>query len=157
MYIVKEYIDSKLIRRKKLINKKLKSSMMMTSSVSEEQILDISARIGVQARCERLAKAQLENLLASLDLVEDPKASLLVAAAYAHRQAARLGRGYVTARLVSNALNQIYKSGGKKENARKILGLAKWVFEAIENTGLPKSPSEISSLTFTRLIELLGR
>ncbi|MGQ9690649.1 MAG: hypothetical protein ACUVQY_05210, partial [Thermoproteota archaeon] len=65
------------------------------------------------------------------DYIEDPKASLLVAAAYAHRQAARLGKNRETAKLVGDALNQIYKSSGRKEDARKLLGLTKWVFEAV--------------------------
>lgn len=126
------------------------------SSGEEEQILNASARIGVQAAFERMTKAQFENLIASLDFIEDPKASLLVTAAYAHRQAARLGKGRETAKLISNVLNQIYKSNKSREDARKVLGLAKWVFEALENTRLPIRYNEIGGLTFTRLIEMLS-
>lgn len=128
----------------------------MTASVSEEQILDFSAKIGVQAKFEGLSKAHFEGIIASLDFIEDEKASLLVTAAYAHRQAARL-RGRGTARLISEALNEIYKSGGKKETAKKTLGLAKWVFEAIQNTELRLRPNEIDTLTFKKLIENLSK
>lgn len=122
--------------------------------ISDEEAINIATRIGVQARFEGLTKAQFENLLSSLDVVKDPKASLLVTAAYAHRQAARLGRGRRTATLISEALRKIYQEG-EKEDARKLLGLAKWIFEIVENVRLPISPSSIGSMKFTDLIEQL--
>ena len=119
-------------------------------------ILDWAARIGVQAKLDGVSRAQLESLLASLETVEDPKHCVLVTAAFAERQAARLG-GRRMARLVNEALSEIYKEGGGREEARKLLGLAKWVFEAIERVRFPISPSEVDKLTFREFLDRLRR
>jgi hypothetical protein len=118
--------------------------------ISDKEILDIATRIGVQARFEGLTRSQFENLLSSLDYVQDPKVSLLVAVAFAYRQASRLGRGRRTANLVANALERIYREG-EKDDARKLLGLAKWIFEIVEKTRLEKIPNE-----FMDLMKMLG-
>lgn len=116
-------------------------------------LLDYATKIGVQARLEGIAKAQVESLLASLDIVEDPRASLLLTSAYAHRQAARLGRGHNTARIVNELMDKIYKGGEGKEKARFTLGLAKWIYEITENYRLPKI--DIDRLTFEKFLEVL--
>ena len=115
----------------------------------EALILDWGARIGVTARNEGVRSAQLENLIASLDAVSGREA-LLVTAAYAVRQANRLGAGRNMARLVSQALLELYEKGGGKEEARKMLGFAKWVYEAnIPFRGRPEQ------LTLKQLLEQL--
>jgi len=116
-------------------------------------LLDYATRIGVQARLEGIAKAQVESLLASLDFVEDPRISLLLTSAYAHRQAARLGRGYNTARIINELMDQMYRSGEGKEKARFVLGLAKWIYEIAEEYRLPRI--DINTLTFERFLEIL--
>lgn len=116
-------------------------------------LLDYATKIGVQARLEGIAKAQVESLLASLDIVEDPRASLLLTSAYAHRQAARLGRGHNTARIVNELMDKIYKGGEGKEKARFTLGLAKWIYEITENYRWPKI--DIDRLTFEKFLEVL--
>ncbi|NHV98446.1 MAG: hypothetical protein HA496_02225 [Thaumarchaeota archaeon] len=118
--------------------------------ISDKEALDIATKIGVQAKFDGLTKSQFENLLSSLDYVQDPKASLLVAAAFAYRQTSRLGKGKRTADLVANALERIYREGGK-EDARKLLGLAKWIFEIVEKTRLERTPNE-----FTDLLRMLA-
>ncbi|MEM0233144.1 MAG: hypothetical protein QXL22_03890 [Candidatus Nezhaarchaeales archaeon] len=117
------------------------------------EILDYAVRIGVQAKIENLAKTQIENLLSSLDFVNDPKLSLLVTSAYSYRQAARLGKGRITAGLVNELMGKIYRSEGNKEEARFALGLAKWIYEIMEEYQIPRI--EISTLTFERFLELL--
>jgi hypothetical protein len=116
-------------------------------------LLDYATRIGVQARLEGVAKAQVESLLASLDLVEDPRVSLLLVSAFAHRQAARLGGGYNTARIVNELMDKLYRSGEGKEKARFVLGLAKWIYEIVEKYRLPRI--EIDTLTFEKFLEIL--
>jgi len=116
-------------------------------------LLDYATRIGVQARLEGIAKAQVESLLASLDFVEDPRISLLLTSAYAHRQAARLGRGYNTARIINELMDQMYRSGEGKEKARFVLGLAKWIYEIAEEYRLPRI--DINTLTFEKFLEIL--
>ena len=116
-------------------------------------LLDYATKIGVQARLDGIAKTQIESLLASLDFVEDPKLSLLLTSAYAHRQAARLGRGYSTARIVNELMDQMYKGGEGKEKARFALGLAKWIYEITENYRLPRI--DVNTLTFEKFLEVL--
>lgn len=128
--------------------------MSVKCGLDEKYILDIAAKIGVQAKLERIAKAWLENIIASLELTEDEKNSLLVTAAFAHRQAARL-RGGRTARLISEAMRKLYSANCGKREARKLLGLSKWVFEATENVRLP--PIDIRELTFEKLLEALSQ
>ncbi|MEM2614272.1 MAG: hypothetical protein QXO15_08645 [Nitrososphaerota archaeon] len=117
------------------------------------EILDYAVRIGAQAKSEGLAKTQIENLLSSLDFINDPKLSLLVASAYSYRQASRLGRGRITAGLINELMSKIYKSEGNREEARFALGLAKWIYEIMEEYQIPKT--EISTLTFEKFLELL--
>jgi len=116
-------------------------------------LLNYATKIGVQARLEGIAKAQVESLLASLDFVEDPRISLLLTSAYAHRQAARLGRGYNTARIINELMDQMYRSGEGKEKARFVLGLAKWIYEIAEEYRLPRI--DINTLTFEKFLEIL--
>ena len=95
----------------------------------EKLILDWGARIGVSAQIEGVRASQFENLIISLENFQG-RETLLATAAFAQRQAQRLGVGRVTARLVSQALLELYEKGAGKEEARKMLGFAKWVFEA---------------------------
>ena len=133
------------------------SIVRMNSGESEPNIFDLAARIGVQAKYEGVDKSQIENILSSLDLVEDERKSLLVTALFAERQATRLGRGRETARLINDSLTQLYASGKKKNQARQLLGLAKWVYEATSERRLPISPRDIKNLTFEKLLEALRR
>ena len=96
----------------------------------EKLILDWGARIGAAARYEEMRAAQLENLIASLDAIQGREA-LLATAVFALRQAQRLGAGRTTARLVNQALLDLYEKGGGKDEARKMLSFAKWVYEAL--------------------------
>lgn len=123
----------------------------MSSKLSE--ILDYAVRIGVQAKLENLSKAQIENLLSSLDFLNDPRLSLLVTSAFAHRQAARFNRGWNTARFVNELMNNIYRSEGDKEKARLALGLAKWIYEIMEHYKIPRV--DVSKLTFEQFLEFL--
>jgi len=117
-------------------------------------LLDYATKIGVQARYDRVEKAQIENLLASLEMVEDPQISPLVTAAYAHRQAARLKRGYRTAKLINEAMEWLYRQNLGREEARRLLGMAKWIFESLEKVRLS---IDVRDLTFQKLLGELRR
>ncbi|ABL78684.1 hypothetical protein [Thermofilum pendens] len=116
---------------------------MSAPRLSEKEILDWGARIGVSARVENLKGSQIENLIASLDSFEGREA-LLVTAAFAQRQAQRLGTGRSTARLVTQALLDVYEKGGGKEEARKLLGFAKWVYEATAGSRPHVRPEQVT-------------
>ncbi len=99
-------------------------------SLDEKSLLDWGARIGAAARSENVKSTQLENLIASLDSLSG-RESLLLTAAFALRQAERLGSGRNTAKLVSKAMLELYRRNAGKDEARKVLGFAKWVYEAL--------------------------
>lgn len=129
----------------------------MSLTGPEPDILDLAARIGVQAKYDRMERSQIENILSSLDLIGDERKSLLVTALFAERQAERLKKGRNTAKLINESLSRLYASGKDRNHARQLLGLAKWVYEAIEGKRLPIDPRDIRNLTFERLLEVLRR
>lgn len=62
-------------------------------------------------------------------------------------------RGRNTARLVNELMDKIYRGGEDRERARFALGLAKWIYEIMEQYRIPKT--DISTLTFEKFLELL--
>jgi len=103
------------------------------STITEKELLDWGVRIGSQARLAGVEKHQLENLIASLDSVDDPRACLLMTAVFAYRQASRDVIGPSTAVVIRSAMSELYnKSDKPREAARKMLGFAKWVYESTE-------------------------
>ncbi|MEM1943706.1 MAG: hypothetical protein QXO30_01705 [Candidatus Caldarchaeum sp.] len=101
----------------------------------ESLILDYAAKIGVQAKIDGVAKSQIEQIIASLENIDDDRLSLLVTSSFAYRQARRgmLGnKGGKTADLIAEAMQALHQRNHGKEQARKLLGLAKWVYESVE-------------------------
>ena len=123
----------------------------MAQCIDEKVLLDWGARIGAAAKSEGVKVSQLENLLASLDSFSDDKASLLGTAAFALRQAERLRSGRKMAKLVGKAMIELCEKGCGKNEARKILGFAKWVYEAL---GFHKV-RDFENLTLEKLLDIL--
>jgi hypothetical protein len=111
---------------------------MNGSTPYEKEILDYAARIGVQAKLDGVKSSQLEQLIGSLEAIKDDKLCMLVTASFAYRQAERIGQGYRMARIVAESMDRLYQLGGSREDARKLLGLAKWVYESIANIRVPQ-------------------
>jgi len=118
--------------------------------LSEEMILNWGAKIGAIARNECTRRDQLEYLIAAVDEFAG-KEALLGVATVALRKARQGLLGYGVARLVAQAMLELYEKGGDKEVARRLLGFAKWVFEA-----LPPRPIKLKYDQLT-LKELLLR
>jgi hypothetical protein len=97
----------------------------------ELELMNWAARIGSQAKLDGIAKSQIEQLIGSAELI--PEHAPLITAAFAHRQAERLKKGHNTARVISQAMKWLYQEKRDKNEVRKLLGLAKWVFECVEN------------------------
>jgi serine phosphatase RsbU (regulator of sigma subunit) len=131
--------------------------------MEEKDLLDWGARIGAIAKAEEVEKHQLETLMASLESTRDNRECLLLTAAFAHRQSNRMEKrageerpllGSRTAEQVCNALRELYQKGGTREDARKVLGIAKWVHEAAKR--LPQGRlREVKSLK--EFVDLLSR
>lgn len=103
----------------------------------EKIILDYAARIGSFAKVEGVASSQLEQIIASLENSKDRRYALLYCAAFAKRQASRLGRGNRMAYEIVEAMKELYEKNLGKEEARKLLGLTKWVRESLEDVRVP--------------------
>lgn len=104
----------------------------MPQSITEEEMLDLAARIAVQARLDKVDRSQIENLLASVEIASDPKNSPWIVALHAYKQAGRGEKimGSKTASLIYEAMRRLSETGGNKEDARKLLGLVKWIYES---------------------------
>jgi hypothetical protein len=99
--------------------------------IEEKSLLDWGTRIGAIAQAEDVEKHQLETLIASLESIRDDRECLLLTAAFAKRQYMRDLLGNQTTAEVINALRELHKRGNR-EDARKMFGVAKWVYEASE-------------------------
>jgi hypothetical protein len=126
---------------------------MSVSTFSYKDLLDVATRIAVQAKFENLAKNQIENLIGSLYMVDDPKDALLVAQLFAHRQAARLKGGFRTMSRVSGIFNNMYTMGKDRAFANQFLHLVKWIYECIEKVELPRV--NVETITFDELMKIL--
>jgi len=110
---------------------------MVFSGDFEKILLDHAARIGSLAKAENVPPNQLEQIIASLENSQDRENSVLICAAFAKRQANRLERGNKTALAIVEAMKEILAGKGGKEEARKLLGLAKWIKESLEDQRVP--------------------
>ena len=123
-------------------------------SIDENFLLNWGTKIGVQAKIDGIRPSQIEGILSSLELIPDDKASLLLTAVFALRQAERLRTGRQTAHLINEALGEVYKRNGNREDARKLLDVAKWVYESLERRRLPYV-GNVRDLTLNKLLEAM--
>jgi hypothetical protein len=103
----------------------------------EEDLMNWAARIGSQLKIEDVEKSQIEQLIGSAEQARIPFHSPLITAAYAFRQASR---GYLregSAKLIAQAMEWLYKNKKDKTEVRRLLGLAKWVYECVRNKRIP--------------------
>lgn len=128
----------------------------MSQTITEEEILNLAARIAIQAKIDEVEKSQIENLLSSVEVSSDPKNSPWVVALYAYRQAGRgrIGRG--TADLIYGAMSRLCEAGCGREDVRKILGFVKWIYESFEGKERNILPRiDIKNLTFQDALKML--
>ncbi|GBC69759.1 hypothetical protein HRbin01_01463 [archaeon HR01] len=115
-----------------------------------KDILDLAARIGTTAKKEGVRKSQLEQLAASLEGYPHDKYCVLVTASFANRQVTRDKLRRDTARAVVEAMKKIYeyKESGlnKKELARILLDLSKWVYEAVDQVRIERPVTSYEEL-----------
>jgi len=102
------------------------------TTFNEKTLLDYAARIGINAVREGIEKSQIEQLVATLEEeIEDQQLIILIPAAFAHRQVNRGKFRKRTAKWISKAMEYLYNSNCGKEEARRLLNLAKWVYQGI--------------------------
>ena len=148
------------------INRKLNKYViirtMMSSSQGpgEKEIFDWGTQIGVLMATEKIErekkaeKHQVEQIIASLENTKDPMLSLLVTALFAQRQATRKLIGRKTADHISFVMKTLYEKNRTREEARKILGMAKWVYEIMEER--PEIFEEPKKLTLEDFIKKIS-
>jgi hypothetical protein len=122
----------------------------------EELLLNWGARIGAAAFVDGVKASQVENIIVALDAIEGREA-LLLTALFAQRQARRLKKGDNMARLVRQAMLELYDKNLSKEEAKKVLGIAKWVFEALQGSGVSLRRDQLDKLTLKELLTMLRR
>ncbi|MEM0057047.1 MAG: hypothetical protein QW612_05805 [Candidatus Bathyarchaeia archaeon] len=125
----------------------------MSQTITEKDILDLAAKIAVQARLDKVERSQIENLLASVEISSDPKNSPWVVALYAYRQAGRNKIRRETANLINEAMSNLCEAGCGREEARKILGFVKWIYESLEGRKIPQV--DIKKLKFQDVLKML--
>jgi hypothetical protein len=128
----------------------------MDPTQNEELLLNWGARIGVAAYSDGVKASQLENILAILDVIEVREA-LLLTALFAYRQARRLGTGTTMARMIQQAMLDLYEKNLAKKEAREVLGIAKWVYEALQGSGVRIPRDQLDKLTFHELLKKFTR
>jgi len=128
----------------------------VSSMQTEELLLNWGARIGAAAYLEYVKSSQLENLLATLDVIESREALLLIAL-FAQRQARRSRIGNLTAGIIRQAMLDLYEKNLTKRDAREVLGIAKWVHEALQGSNVKLAREQLSKLTLHELLEKLTR
>jgi hypothetical protein len=103
----------------------------------ELELMNWAAKIGSQLKIENVEKSQIEQLIGSAELAGVETYSPLITATYASRQASR---GYLrdgSARLIAQAMEWLYKNDKGKAEVRRLLGLAKWVYECVKDKRIP--------------------
>ncbi len=128
----------------------------MSSMQTEELLLNWGARIGAAAYSDGVKASQLENILAILDVIE-AKEALLLTALFAYRQARRLGTGNTMARMIQQAMLDLYEKNLTKKEAKEVLGIAKWVYEALQGSGIRVQRDQLSKLTLHELLKQFTR
>lgn len=112
--------------------------------MNEQEILNAGIRIGVALHSEEVSSAQVNKLLEILESEKEPKTAITLLAIYVQRQKARrrkgqreeTEKGYIgeaSAREITRILLRLLNTNiENKDEVRKILGTAKWVYEALE-------------------------
>jgi len=123
------------------------------NSTTINDLLNWGARIGASAYFDGVKSSQLENIIATLDAIQGREALLLVAT-FAQRQSKRLGSGRNLARIITEAMLDLYEKGLGKDEARIVLGTARWVFDAFQGARKPRL-EDLSKLTLKELLSYL--
>jgi hypothetical protein len=138
-------------------------AMGVSASFSYKDLLDMATRIAVQARIDKLAKDQIENLIGSLYAIDDPKDALLVAQLFAQRQAVRFGKRKGNVIVPCKAMSEVgetfdnmYNMGKDRVFAAQFLTLVKWIYESMESIERDElSRINVKTITFDELMKIL--
>ncbi|MCS7146530.1 MAG: hypothetical protein NZ938_07635 [Aigarchaeota archaeon] len=127
------------------------------SGTGVPDLIKLGVKIGANLKADNVEAAQVNKLLELLNSEEDERTAVALVAIFAHRQA---NRGYMrqgSAREISMAMRQILAMGDGnklKENARRVLGTAKWVYESLGRVKQP--PDRIRGISdIPELLKLL--
>ena len=118
--------------------------------ISDEQMLDVAAKAASMARKNRVVdKSQVSKLLSVLETVGDERSCLLILSAYIYRQVSKREIDKDTSRILSSFLLEMYNKNMSRRDARKFLGMFKWLFESIERAYVPKPVNNYSEFVKT--------
>jgi len=104
-----------------------------TQKISDERMLDVAARAASIAKKNGIVdKTQVSKLLSVLETVGDDRSCLLILSAYIYRQVNKREIDRDTSKVLSSFLIEMYNNNMSRRDARKFLGMFKWLFESIE-------------------------
>lgn len=118
--------------------------MILLSGEGAKDFTELGVGLGVRFRVDGVESTQVNKLLELLNAESDERLALVLVSLFSHRQA---GRGYmrpVTAREISNAMRAILESekSDLRAEARRVLVVAKWVYEALGGRRIPPEYAE---------------
>lgn len=127
------------------------------SGESVKDLTERGVRLGIRLKVDGVPPAQVNKLLEILNAERDERLALVLVSLFSHRQASRGYMKPASAREVSNVMGEILasKSSEVRAEARKVLGIAKWVYEALEGKRIP--PDKVGEIKdYESLLRFLG-
>ncbi|MEM2056718.1 MAG: hypothetical protein QXO76_00480 [Thermoproteota archaeon] len=126
-------------------------------SKSVRDITELGVKLGVRFRVDGVQPSQINKLLELLNAESDERLALVLVSLFSHRQASRGYMKQSSAREVSNAMQEVLVSrkSDLRSEARRVLGIAKWVYEALERKRIP--PDRVEEIRdYDSLLRFLG-
>jgi len=116
--------------------------------MNEQEILETGTRIGVTLHNERVKSSQVNKLLEIFESEKDARMAISILSIYIAKQEKRgyLKRGSAT-EIINTLSKTLSNKRVSKDEVRKILGISKWVYEALgEDKGRPVTVRDVKSL-----------
>lgn len=107
-------------------------SQYTSSKITDKQMLDEGARLAALAKIGDVKLTQINQLIEVINSLGDSRESLLYLAAFVSRQVGRRAIPSDFGRELKNALLEYYRMGLGRDEARRLLGIIKWVYEALQ-------------------------
>lgn len=120
-------------------------------------LTELGVKLGVRWKVDGVQSTQINKLLELLNSESDERLALVLVSLFSHKQASRNIIRQSSAREISNAMQEILasKKSNLKAEARKVLGVAKWVYEALERKRIPPERAE-EIKDYGSLLKFLG-
>lgn len=132
------------------------SSSPSKSVAKEKEILDQAARLAAYAIQAKIAPSQINNMLEFLNSLSEDSVSLLYITAYVLKQGAK--RNYTNfAKIFKNVMIDFYNKKYGKTEAIRLLGVMKWLVEALKGFKIKKIENPEQIKDFESLMKIFDK